>query len=102
MSCIHTVIHTHMLHTYCHIYTVSYIRTVIHSYSYTHILLLHAVSYIYTCRNVHTVIHIYSGQYDIICNHMGTETVLRALNWAHGTEWTRTYTIVYVVYSIAI
>ena len=41
---------------------------------------------------MHTHCYAYSGQYDIICNHMGTEAVLRALNWAHGAEWTRTYT----------
>ena len=25
---------------------------------------------------------VYSGQYDLICNHLGTETVLRELQWS--------------------
>ena len=59
-------------------------------YAYTYILLyIHAVSCIHTV--IHAYYYTYPGQYDIICNHMGTETVLRALNWAHGAEWTRTY-----------
>ena len=32
---------------------------------------------------------IYSGQYDIICNHLGTERMLRLLSWSGQVEWTR-------------
>lgn len=30
---------------------------------------------------------LYSGQYDIICNHLGTEKVLNELEWSGQSEW---------------
>ena len=30
---------------------------------------------------------LYSGQYDIICNHLGSEKMLRALPWSGRDEW---------------
>ena len=30
---------------------------------------------------------VYSGQYDLICNHLGTETALRELQWSGKDTW---------------
>jgi carboxypeptidase C (cathepsin A) len=30
---------------------------------------------------------VYSGQYDIICNHVGSERALRQANWSGRTDW---------------
>lgn len=40
---------------------------------------------------------VYSGQYDIICNHLGTDKMLRLLSWAGQEEWLRAQPGVWLV-----
>jgi carboxypeptidase D len=40
---------------------------------------------------------LYSGQYDIICNHMGTERMLRELEWSGRQEWLKAHPGVWLV-----
>jgi carboxypeptidase C (cathepsin A) len=40
---------------------------------------------------------VYSGQYDIICNHLGTDKMLRLLPWSGQTEWNRAQPGVWLV-----
>ena len=40
---------------------------------------------------------LYSGQYDIICNHMGTERVLQELQWTGRDEWIKAQPGVWLV-----
>lgn len=40
---------------------------------------------------------IYSGQYDIVCNHIGTEKVLNSLLWDAQESWLKTVPHVWVV-----
>lgn len=40
-----------------------------------------------TVLNAGVRVLVYSGQYDLICNHIGTETALRELNWEGKEQW---------------
>ena len=40
---------------------------------------------------------VFSGQYDIICNHLGSSKVLRSLNWTRHAEWRTAPTGIYTV-----
>lgn len=40
---------------------------------------------------------IYSGQYDIICNHLGTDKMLRMLSWSGQEEWLKAQPGVWLV-----
>lgn len=40
-----------------------------------------------TALNTGIRVLVYSGQYDLICNHVGTETALRELKWDGQEQW---------------
>jgi carboxypeptidase C (cathepsin A) len=40
---------------------------------------------------------VYSGQYDIICNHLGTDKMLRLLPWTGQSEWLKSQPGVWIV-----
>lgn len=40
---------------------------------------------------------VYSGQYDIICNHLGTDKMLRMLSWSGQADWLKAQSGVWLV-----
>lgn len=56
-----------------------------------------AMAELATVLNAGVRVLVYSGQYDLICNHIGTETALNELNWEGQEQWANTKPGVWLV-----